>query len=206
MDNELRQYAPATERNREPILAVLLKVLPSFGNILEISSGTGEHAIFFAPHIYPRQWIPSEPNPQLRASIQAWTVDCPTDNVYPPLDINVESLTWYRELDQSLSIQAIVNINMIHIASWSACLGLIAGAQQLLPKQGILYLYGPFKIEGKHTAASNLAFDEMLQSQNPDWGVRDLDQVVAVAKQHQLNLLEAIAMPANNLSVIFQRE
>jgi hypothetical protein len=101
-------------------------------------------------------------------------------------------------------IVAIVNINMIHISPWSACLGLLAGARRILPRDGILYLYGPFKQGGKHTAPSNANFDESLRAQNPEWGVRDLDEVVAVAQAQNLSLVETYAMPANNLSVIFQ--
>ncbi|WP_254721915.1 DUF938 domain-containing protein [Kovacikia minuta] len=102
-------------------------------------------------------------------------------------------------------IGAIVNINMIHIAPWAACLGLMAGAKRILPAEGVLYLYGPFKQGGKHTAPSNAAFDQSLQMQNPDWGVRNLEQVVAVAEAQNLSLVEIHPMPANNLSVIFKK-
>ncbi|NJK49629.1 DUF938 domain-containing protein [Candidatus Gracilibacteria bacterium] len=202
---DARQYAPATLRNREPILEVLLRVLPSDGNILEIASGTGEHAIFFAPHLSPRQWIPSDCNPVLLTSIQAWREYSPVDNLHPPLAINVQDEVWSIEA-KDLSIAAIANINMIHISPWSACLGLMAGANRLLPSGGILYLYGPFKRGGKHTAPSNLAFDESLRAQNPEWGVRNLEDVIEVANNQGLNLLEIVQMPANNLSVVFQRE
>ncbi|TVQ42936.1 MAG: DUF938 domain-containing protein [Gloeocapsa sp. DLM2.Bin57] len=203
--NDAKQYAPATERNREPILEVLLKILPREGTILEVASGTGEHALFFAPRVYPRQWIPSEANALLRQSITAWREDCPTDNLQLPLDINVESNLWSIETVEFPPIEAIVNINMIHIAPWSACLGLMAGAERILPAQGILYLYGPFRVHGQHTASSNVAFDEMLKSQNPAWGIRDLDEVIIVARQHHLRLKETINMPANNLSVVFEK-
>lgn len=210
-----RQHAPATHRNREPILEVLLQVLPATGTILEISSGTGEHAVFFAPRLHPRCWIPSDPNPVARASIAAWREDCPVDTLYPPIDLDVQAPTWSIEQEQlpeswqdinfdRSSINAIVNINMIHIAPWSACLALMAGAQRILPKGGILYLYGPFKQGGHHTAPSNADFDVSLQSQNPDWGVRNLEDVIAVAQTHQLELIRTYAMPANNLSVVFQ--
>jgi Protein of unknown function (DUF938) len=201
---DARQYAPATQRNREPILEVLLRVLPPSGNILEIASGTGEHAIFFAPRLSPRQWIPSDHNPVLLASIQAWREYSPADNLHLPLTINVQDEVWSIE-EQDLSIAAIANINMIHISPWSACLGLMAGASRLLPSGGILYLYGPFKRGGEHTAPSNVAFDESLRAQNPEWGVRNLEDVIEVANTQGLQLLEIIQMPANNLSVIFQR-
>ncbi len=212
---DARQYAPATQRNRETILKVLLQVLPPTGTVLEVSSGTGEHAVFFAPRLQPRKWIPSDPNPVARASIAAWREHCPADNLYPPIELDVRNPIWDVEQDklpeplQDMgfnrdSIVAIVNINMIHISPWSACLGLMAGAGRILPPDGILYLYGPFKQGGKHTAPSNANFDESLQAQNPEWGVRDLDEVVAVAQAQNLSLVETYAMPANNLSVIFQ--
>lgn len=214
---DARQYAPATQRNQEPILEVLLQVLPPSGTVLEISSGTGEHAVFFAPRLIGKKWIPSDPNPLARASIAAWREQCSTNNLYPPLALDVCDSVWVIERDElpeSLQgidlkhdpIVAIVNINMIHIAPWSACLGLMAGAGRILPPGGILYLYGPFKQGGRHTAASNAAFDESLQMQNPEWGVRDLDDVVAVAQKQHLSLIKTYAMPANNLSVIFQAQ
>jgi hypothetical protein len=202
---DARQYAPATQRNREPILEVLLQVLPERGNILEVSSGTGEHAVFFAPHLSPRQWIPSDPNPSLRASIDAWRERNPVENLQPPLDIDARESVWSAEED-GIAIAAIVNINMIHIAPWSACLGLMAGGERLLPSGGILYLYGPFKRSGEHTAPSNSAFDDSLREQNPEWGVRNLEDVIAAAHEYSLSLVEIIEMPANNLSIVFQRE
>jgi hypothetical protein len=201
---DARQYAPATQRNREPILEVLLQILPAKGNILEVASGTGEHGIFFASHLYPRQWIPSDPNPMLRESINAWRDRTPVDNLQPPLAINAEDSVWSIEA-KNIEIAAIVNINMIHIAPWSACLGLMAGANRLLSAGGILYLYGPFKQNGKHTAPSNVTFDESLRAQNSQWGVRNLEDVIEVAKANNLSLLEIIPMPANNLSVVWQR-
>jgi Protein of unknown function (DUF938) len=207
-----RRYAPATQRNREPILEVLLKELPSSGTVLEVASGTGEHAVFFAPRLKPRKWLPSEPNPELRESITAWSADCPSENLYPPIDLDVHAPVWSVEEGVSLGgdlqespITAIVNINMIHISPWSACLGLMAGASRILPLGGILYLYGPFKQDRQHTAPSNVAFDESLRSQNPEWGVRDLNDVKEAAIAQNLTFLKIYQMPANNLSVIFQR-
>ncbi|MGI0487530.1 DUF938 domain-containing protein [Pantanalinema rosaneae CENA516] len=210
--SDARQYAPATQRNRQPILEVLQRVLPPTGTVLEISSGTGEHAVFFAPRLHPRCWIPSDPNPIARASIDAWREHYPADNLAAAIALDVCEPVWSIEqphpqatIDRQWEpIHAIVNINMLHIAPWSACLGLMAGAQRILPIGGILYLYGPFKQAGQHTAASNAAFDASLQLQNPAWGVRDLDEVIAVAQAHDLTLLETTSMPANNLSVVFQ--
>jgi hypothetical protein len=213
---DLRQYAPATQRNREPILEVLQQVLPQ-GTVLEISSGTGEHAVFFAPHLRSCKWLPSDPNPAARDSIAAWRQNCPADNLYPPIALDARDPVWSVEQDdlpESLQnsgfkrgeIGAIANINMIHIAPWSACLGLMAGAGRILPPNGILYLYGPYKQKGKHTASSNEAFDQSLRAQNPEWGVRDLEEVIAVAQSQHLSLLKVISMPANNLSVIFRHD
>ncbi|MBE9117974.1 DUF938 domain-containing protein [Lusitaniella coriacea LEGE 07157] len=206
--NDAKQHAPATQRNREPILEVLQRVLPPSGTVLEIASGTGEHAAFFAPRLKPRQWLPSDPNPERRVSIAAWQSEGKADNLYPPINLDARDRVWSIETDpnfQYANIRAIVNINMIHISPWSACLGLMAGAGRILQPDGILYLYGPYKRGGEHTAPSNEAFDASLRSQNPEWGVRDLDDVAAVAKEQKLSLLEIVQMPANNLSVIFQK-
>ncbi len=204
MENS-KQYAPATQRNREPILEVLLRVLPPSGNILEVASGTGEHSIFFAPAFSSRQWIPSDPNAISRDSIEAWRKESLIDNIHSPLNINAQDSIWEIE-KEFLDITTIININMIHISPWSACLGLMEGAKRLLPSGGILYLYGPYKQEGKHTALSNEAFDESLRDQNPEWGVRNLEDVIKVAEDNGLVFKEKVAMPANNLSVIFEKK
>ncbi|MDJ0600287.1 MAG: DUF938 domain-containing protein [Crocosphaera sp.] len=203
--NNFKQYAPATQRNREPILEVLLRVLPSSGDILEIASGTGEHCIFFAPAFSPRQWIPSDPNPTARNSIEAWRQESLIENIQPPLNINAADSMWKIE-EHQLNITTIVNINMIHISPWEACLGLLEGAKRILPSRGILYLYGPYKQGGKHTAPSNESFDKSLLSQNPEWGVRDLEDVIKIAEGKGLIFKEKVEMPANNLSVIFEKQ
>ncbi|MBE9104329.1 DUF938 domain-containing protein [Nostoc cf. edaphicum LEGE 07299] len=207
---DARKYAPATERNREAILEVLLQVLPESGTILEIASGTGEHAVFFASKLRDYLWLPTDVNPQSRASIISWTEHNVCDNVYAPLELDVREPVWVVENGEfdwlnTKPIVAIVNINMIHISPWSACLGLMAGAGRILKAGGILYLYGPFKQGGEHTAASNAAFDEYLRTENPEWGVRSLDDVIAVARAQNLILQQIYQMPANNLSVVFQR-
>jgi hypothetical protein len=210
-----RQYAPATQRNRDPIGAVLRQVLPSTGTVLEVSSGTGEHAVFFAPQVAPRPWIASDPNPVARASIAAWRAETHAPTLWGPISLDVHDPHWPVEeqpLPESLPgldlgknpIRAIVNINMIHIAPWSACLGLMAGAGRILDTGGILYLYGPFKRGGVHTAPSNEAFDQSLRAQNPDWGVRNLEDVVAAAQAQELSLVSIHEMPAHNLSVVFE--
>jgi hypothetical protein len=212
---DARQFAPATARNRDPILEILQQVLPPTGTVLEISSGTGEHAVYFAPQLQPRRWLTSDPNPIARASINAWQQHQPSDTLYPAIALNAQEETWPVEQSplpealQGLSLKefpigAIVNINMIHISPWSACLGLLAGASRILPSGGVLYLYGPYKQQGQHTAPSNAAFDQSLQAQDPAWGVRDLEAVVAAAEDRGLKLQDMFQMPANNLSVVFK--
>ncbi|BAY15285.1 hypothetical protein NIES21_11010 [Anabaenopsis circularis NIES-21] len=208
---DARQYAPATERNREPILEVLLQVLPGSGTVLEIASGTGEHAVYFASKFKNCMWLPTDVNPQARASIAAWTEHYQCQNVYPPLELDVKEPVWVVEKEIATNwvntspITAIVNINMIHISPWSACLGLVAGAGRILPVGGIFYLYGPFKQGGEHTAPSNAAFDGYLRTQNLEWGVRNLEDVIATAKTENLVVKQIDKMPANNLSVVFER-
>jgi Protein of unknown function (DUF938) len=201
---DARQYAPATQRNREPILKILSETLPTKSNVLEIASGTGEHAIFFASESKLCRWIPSDVDFGARESILAWKNTCLVDNLELPLLIDVTQNDWQKQV-KNREINAIVNINMIHIAPWQACLGLIQGAGQILPNGGILYLYGPYKRNGEHTAVSNASFDHSLRDRNPLWGVRDLEEVVETAAAHNLKLQQVIEMPANNLSVIFSR-
>jgi hypothetical protein len=211
---DAKQYAPATQRNRQSILSVLQQHLPPTGTVLEIASGTGEHAAFFAPHLAPRLWLPSDIGEIQLKSIEAWREDALPPTLLKPIYLNVMEKDWPQQIVQSLSargdptniLSAIVSINMVHIAPWAATEGLLWGSECLLPKGGILYLYGPYQRGGKHTAPSNEAFDQMLQSQNPDWGVRALEAVIDLAAQHQLCWREIIPMPANNFSVIFERK
>lgn len=213
MSNDARRYAPATQRNREPILAILLRILPPTGTVLEVSSGTGEHAAFLAPRLAPRQWLPSDISLQAIESIASWQALEPADNLYSPVQLDACDRTWPVERDRHLSglnlqrhpITAIVNINMIHIAPWEACQGLMAGAGRILSAGGVLYLYGPFRRNGRHTSPSNEVFNSSLRAQDPSWGVRDLEAVVAEAKHQGLIFTEVVEMPANNLSVIFQK-
>ncbi len=204
----MKRFAPATQRNRQPILQILQNCLPSQGNILEIASGTGEHAVFFAERFPNLHWYPSDPNPELRASIQAWSQEYSQkysgSNLDSVLDINVESDRWSSET-QDLTIAAILNINMIHISPWTACQGLMEGASKILDPGGVLYLYGPYKRGGEHTSASNQAFDKSLRDRNPQWGIRDLEATIAEAESNGFVLQEAIEMPANNLSVVLTR-
>lgn len=200
---DARQYAPATQRNREPIWKILSQVLVGKSNILEVASGTGEHAVYFASRLKSCRWIPSDPNPISRDSITAWKAES-VANLDSPLPIDVTAADWQQQVAQR-DIDAIVNINMIHIAPWQACLGLMEGAGQILPSDGVLYLYGPYKQGGEHTAPSNANFDRSLRDRNPEWGIRDLEAVIEVAAAQNLRLQQVVKMPANNLSVIFSR-
>ena len=195
--------APAVARNREPILAVLRRVLPERGLVLEIASGSGEHACYFAAALPRLTWQPTDPDPEARESIAAYRDAMELPNVLPPLALDAAASRW--PVTQANAIIAILAINMIHIAPWAAAEGLMAGAERLLPEGGVLFLYGPFREHGQHTAPSNAAFDESLRARNREWGVRDLDEVTALADRHGLALKERVAMPANNLSVVFRR-
>jgi Protein of unknown function (DUF938) len=200
---DARQYAPAAQRNAGPILDVLGRHLPPAGTILEIGSGTGQHVIAFAAAHPELTWQPSDPDPAARASIAAWTAAAGLGNVGASLDIDVTANDWTRPL--AAPAQGIVCINLLHIAPWAACTGLMAGAVALLEPGAPLYLYGPFKEGGCHTAPSNAQFDRYLRAYDPAWGVRDLDAVVERAAGHGLELVEVVPMPANNLSVILRR-
>ncbi len=237
-----RQAAESSERNKGPILEVLKRVLPETGLVLEIGSGTGQHAAHFAPRLPGLVWQPTDPDPEMRASIDAWAQEALGEaarpgvapenknsgaartgnqqeawsgaegsatgnkqetgapNLRPALDLDVTGDTW-----PVTEAAAVFSANMIHIAPWDCCEGLLAGAGRILSPNGVLCLYGPFKIGGRHTAPSNESFDQSLRARDPAWGVRDLDDVVQAAEAHGLALTETVAMPANNLTVVFHR-
>ena len=200
---DARRFSPAIQRNREPLLEVLAKVLPREGRLLEIASGSGEHAVWFAPHFPDLTWQTSDLNPELRRSIAAHIADAES-RLPPPLDIDVTRQDW-GALDAPLGkLDAIFCANMIHIAPWAATLGLLDGAAHYLKTGGKLCLYGPYKRGGVHTAPSNAAFDQSLRAQNPEWGVRDLEVVTEEAHIRGLAASDVIEMPSNNLTVIFQ--
>jgi SAM-dependent methyltransferase len=201
---DARLHAPATERNRDPILGVLRQVLASPGPgpdrplVLEVASGTGQHAAWFAPALPGFDWQPSDPDPANRASIAAWTAGIP--NIRPPIALDASAPDW--PLDRA---DAVLCVNMIHIAPWEAGLGLLAGSARLLGPGRPLILYGPYRRGGRHTAPSNEAFDADLQRRDLSWGVRDLDDVSAAASAAGFGLDRVVEMPANNLSVVFRR-
>lgn len=195
-----RLYLPHVARNREPILAVLRRVLPPDGLILEVASGSGEHAVYFAEALPAAVWQPSDRDPQARASIATHRAATALPNLLAPLDLDVTLPRWPVE-----RADAVLCINMIHVAPWAAAQGLFAGARRILPVGGIIYLYGPYRIEGRHTAPSNEQFDAWLRSQSRTWGVRDLGEVADLAAGNGFVLSETVPMPANNLSVVFRR-
>jgi SAM-dependent methyltransferase len=196
---------PATSRNQKAILDVLKGALPSSGTILEVASGSGQHITYFAQKIPQLKWQPSDPEIVARASIEAWRIKLGvTDSVYPPLNLDARSAIW--PLAHIKDLNAILSINMIHISPWDACLGLLENANQILLPGGVLYLYGPFKVGGVHTAQSNADFDLSLQSQDPSWAVRNLDEVAEEAMNQNFQLMKTVRMPSNNLSVIFHKK
>ena len=194
---DAKREAPAAARNREPILAALRNLLPPAGLVLEVASGTGEHARHFAAALPALAFQPSDPSPEARASIDAWAAGIP--NIRPALAIDAAAPDWpIRRAD------AVLCINMIHIAPWSATPGLMAGAGRLLPPGGALILYGPFREDGVPLAPGNAGFDADLRARDPAWGLRDLTAVARIAEARGLPLAERIAMPANNLALVFR--
>jgi SAM-dependent methyltransferase len=175
-------------------------VLPDSGTVLEIASGTGEHAAFFARLFPYLQWQPSDPDPDALTSIEAWQADAEAANLLPPVFLDAASETW--PLDRG---EAILCINMVHISSWAATVGLMRGAARLLPIGGPLILYGPYRRAEVETAPSNEAFDASLKARNPEWGLRDLEEVRAEAEAHGLAFERLWEMPANNLAVVFRK-
>jgi cyclopropane fatty-acyl-phospholipid synthase-like methyltransferase len=199
--SDRRIVSPSTARNREPILEVLGRVLKPDARVLEIASGAGEHAVAAARAMPGIVWQPSDPDTAARASIEAWTAHEGLSNVRAPLAIEVGAGDWGSEG----AFDAVVAINMIHIAPWEATAALFGGAARVLGRDGIVFLYGPYKREGRHTAPSNEAFDAWLKERDPRFGVRDLEAVERAAQACGFVLREIVAMPANNLSVVFAR-
>jgi cyclopropane fatty-acyl-phospholipid synthase-like methyltransferase len=191
--------APA-ERNKGPILEVLSRVLPATGTVLEIASGTGQHVVHFAASLAGLRWLPSDPDAERREIIAARIAQAALSNVAPPLALDVHEPWPLRA-----PVTAIVCINMIHVAAESATVALLEGARRWLDPGGarVLFLYGPFKERGVHTAPSNEAFDASLRERNPAWGVRDLDAVSRQAAALGFERAQLIAMPANNRSVVY---
>jgi hypothetical protein len=208
-----RLRSPAAERNRQPLLEVLRRVLPPAGRALEIASGTGQHVAWFARHLPGWTWQPTDADERTLPSIAAWCFgddppgETPDDapalvNVEPPRRLDVLAPAW----DVEGGFDAIVCANMLHIAPWACCGALMRGAARHLARNGLLLTYGPYLVDGEPTAPSNLAFDADLRARDSAWGVRRLDDVAAEAARAGLRLRERVAMPANNFTLVFERE
>ena len=198
-----RQFAPAAVRNEAPIVDVLAEVLPATGRALEIGSGSGQHAVAFAEAFPGLDWQPSDPKAQARASIAARVADAGLDNLAAPRAIDVTASDWQVVLDSLCD--AIVCVNVLHITPWAVAEGLMRGAGRLLNPGGIVYLYGPYKRDGQHTAPSNAAFDASLRQRDPAWGVRDITDVTRCAEISGLALERVVDMPRDNFSLVFRR-
>jgi hypothetical protein len=208
---DARRSSPSSLRNREPIAQVLRRYLPANSRVLEIAAGTGEHAVFLSEQLAVRDWWPSDINADAINSVNAWRSVADSAVLHPALQLDVSRPV--AETRQDLQhagvsparFDAILCINMIHISPWQATEGLMRTADSLLVDNGLLYLYGPYRRNGEHTAPSNALFDDDLRARDPQWGVRALEDVCELAARHNLNLLDVVAMPANNLSVILQK-
>jgi hypothetical protein len=195
-----RRHAPATARNREGIAAVLRDELPATGLVLEVASGTGEHAVFLAAQFPALEWQPSDADPLARDSIAAWREDEPIPNLRAPLDLDAGADAW-----PLFHADAILCVNMVHISPWEATLGLLANGARILPQGAPMILYGPYFRDAVETAPSNLAFDIDLRHRNPDWGLRHLEQVDHAAMAQGLEPARLVEMPANNIMRVYRR-
>lgn len=194
--------SPAAQRNKGPIAEVLQSALPATGKTLEIASGSGEHALYFARKFPQLLWQPSDANVDARASITAWQEHADLPNLLAPITIDASAPDEWPALTD---VSAILCINMVHISPWAATEGLFAGAQRLLGPHEPIILYGPYLQDGVETAPSNLAFDADLKRRNPLWGLRRLEDVTALAAQHNFWLEEVQNLPANNIAVIYRK-
>lgn len=197
---DAREISPSAERNKQPILEVLTRVLPARGLVLEIGSGTGQHVAHFATALPTLRFQPSELDLDRHESIRAWAAAGNLSNVFAPLAINLIEWPWPVS-----AADAILCINVIHICPWAATLALMAGAGRILDAGGVLVTYGPYLRGGAHTSASNEAFDTNLRARNPLWGVRDIGELEQVARQAGLTLDECVAMPANNFALVWRK-
>ncbi|MFP2927549.1 DUF938 domain-containing protein [Pyxidicoccus sp. 3LG] len=196
----MKRHATATERNREPLLAVLRQVLPASGTVLEVASGTGQHAVFFARAFPGLLWQPTDVEPESLESIAAWRAEEPLPNLLPPLTLDAAADAW-----PVASADVLLNVNMIHISPWESCQGLMRGAGRVLAPGGLLVMYGPYFVEDRETAPSNLAFDASLRARDTRWGVRQLGDVTAEAAKHGLERERVVDMPSNNLTLVFRK-
>lgn len=197
---DAKRHAPATLRNRDAIAKVLADWLPPSGTVLEIASGSGEHAVHFAAAFPQLIWQPSNPDRDALISIAAWSGEAGLANIAPPLALDASAADW-----PPAAADAVLCINMVHISPWAVTTGLFAGAARLLPATAPLVLYGPYVEADVVTAESNIAFDASLRARNPEWGLRDTGDVVAAAAEAGLAFTERRAMPANNLMLLFRK-
>lgn len=203
LENDVRKFAPAFERNHTAIAEVLGRYLDRDGAVLEIASGTGQHCVEFARQFPQYSWQPSDPNPVSRASIDAWRKYADLPNIAPVQNIDVTRSNWWQLVPAS--IQTMIAINLLHISPVTAMDGLMKGAGAILKTGGLLYCYGPFMRNGGHTSPSNAAFDQSLRAQDPHWGLRDIAEVEKAAGINGLTLADIVEMPANNISLIFKK-
>lgn len=196
----MKLSSPAAQRNREPIAAVLAAWLPKSGMVLEVASGSGEHAAYFADRFRQLDWQPSDPDPLAINSIEAWRADSGLANMLGPMILDTSADIW-----PVIRADAVLNINMVHISPWKAALGLLDGAARVLPAGGRLILYGPWLVEGLETAPSNLAFDADLKRRNPAWGLRKVEDFAQKAERRGLLFEDQREMPANNRMLLFIR-
>jgi SAM-dependent methyltransferase len=195
-----RWHAPSADRNQAPILGVLKRVLPLRGRVLEIGSGTGQHVALFAKEFPRLAWQPSDADAGFQRSIALWSQAEGVTNVAPPLHFDVRDLPW-----PVVAVDAVVCINVIHVAPWEVAEALFIGARSVLAPGGVLFLYGPYRCAGRPTAPSNERFDAVLRAHDPQWGLRGVEEVVEVAERNGFACTERIDMPANNLSLVFHR-
>jgi len=193
-------FAPAAERNRQAILDVLRRVLPSAGLVLELASGTGQHAVFFSQQLPTLRWQPSDASPNALQSIAAWVEEVERANLLPPIELDVRSPRW-----PIARADALICINMIHISPWESTEALFRRAGDLLAAGSPLITYGPYRLHGEHTAPSNAAFDQSLRSRNARWGIRDIDELTELAGRIGFTLQERVDMPANNMTLVWTR-
>jgi hypothetical protein len=203
LDVDERMFSPSAARNAEPILTVLKGIFPAHGSVLEIGCGTGEHVVCFAAAMPTLTWLPTDPDPASRASTASWIGFSRLSNILAPVDVDASSPVW--NVDALAPFDAMLSINMVHIAPWAATTGLFSGAGRLLRGGGLLCLYGPFLHNGTYNAPSNAIFDQSLKASNPAWGLRDIADLERTALAFGLRLGETVAMPANNTLLIFRR-
>lgn len=199
-EGDPRRSAPHVARNAAPIADLLRGVLPERGLVLEVASGTGEHVVHFAREFPKLLWQPSDPEPAALRSIEAWRAEAGLFNLLPPVPLDARAADWpVAQADAALAI------NMVHISPWAATIGLMRGAGRLLKTGAPLCLYGAYRQAGVATAPSNEAFDRSLKARDPEWGLRDLDAVVAEAETQGFRLETVVPMPANNVSVVLRK-